>query len=126
MIKICGLALISSACAVILKGIKSSDELRGGLEIISVVMIASVGVASLSAIIVSVSRLAEEYELGEYINALLRAVGLGYAAEITSDICLSFGQAQLAGAVLFAGKLSIAMTALPLAENLLASVAEIL
>ncbi|MCD7748221.1 MAG: stage III sporulation AC/AD family protein [Firmicutes bacterium] len=126
MIKICGLALVAAAAGVILRGIKASDEVKNMLEIIAYCALAAAGIVSLSAAFTSLSDMVGDEETGKYMETLLRALGIGYSAEITADICAAAGSAQLASAVIFAGRVGIFSVALPLASELLSSAVSML
>jgi len=57
---------------------------------------------------------------------LFKAVGIGYVAQIASDICSDAGQATVASNVRLAGKIAIVMLTLPIIKELFETVSSAL
>lgn len=55
----------------------------------------------------------------EYSKVLLKAVGICFICQFSSDICKDSGQSALAGKVELAGKILILISSLPLMEEIL-------
>ncbi len=57
---------------------------------------------------------------------VIKALGLCYLTNFASDICRDFGQSSLAGKIELAGKLSVVGLSLPLIEEILTAVTELI
>lgn len=55
----------------------------------------------------------------EYVQTVLKTIGIAVLTQFSSDICRDSGQTALAGNVEFAGKVMIAVLALPMAKTLI-------
>ena len=64
--------------------------------------------------------------VSEAADTALRAIGLGYAFGITSDLCESFGEGGIASAVLTVGRVQIFLIALPYFQKVLSLGLELL
>ncbi len=60
-----------------------------------------------------------------YIVLLMKCVGLCFLTEFTCDTCKDAGQAALSSVVLFGGRISVLITALPLFSQLINTVTEL-
>lgn len=66
-----------------------------------------------------------EYIYGElshgkaYFPIIIKALGIAYVTEFTSELCLDAGEKSIAGKVELAGKVAIFITALPVFTSLL-------
>lgn len=66
-----------------------------------------------------------EYIYGElshgkaYFPVIMKALGIAYITEFTSEICIDAGEKAIAGKVELAGKVAIFLTALPVFTSLL-------
>ena len=117
-ITICAAGTIASILAIILK--KNNAEHSIILTICaSAILITYIAGAILEALggirdIFSQSGFDESY-----IALLLKCVGICFLTEFTCDTCKDAGQASLAGIVLFGGRISVLLMALPLFSELL-------
>lgn len=117
-ITICAAGTIASILAIILK--KNNAEHSIILTICaSAILITYIAGAILEALggirdIFSQSGFDESY-----IALLLKCVGICFLTEFTCDTCKDAGQASLAGIVLFGGRISVLLLALPLFSELL-------
>ena len=55
----------------------------------------------------------------EVINALIKAVGIGYITEFAAATARDFGQTSLSAKIVFAGKLTVLALALPFINQLI-------
>lgn len=117
-ITICAAGTIASILAIILK--KNNAEYSIILTICaSAILITYIAGAILEALggirdIFSQSGFDESY-----IALLFKCVGICFLTEFTCDTCKDAGQASLAGIVLFGGRISVLLLALPLFSELL-------
>lgn len=54
-----------------------------------------------------------------YIRIVIKTIGIAVLTQFSSDICRDSGQTALAGKIEFAGKLIMAVLALPIAQSLI-------
>lgn len=80
--------------------------------ILGAVGVVSVAVMGLSELISELSFLGEGDE-GEYVESILKILGIGYVVGVCSDICLDLGEPTLSGAVLTLGRLEMLAVAMP-------------
>ena len=113
---ICAAAIVAAIGALYLKGIRP--------EYASLVTIAAVVFMILSVtpyIVLTVedmTRFAGEIGVSEkYITPILKIIGISYIAEIASDICADSGEKAIASHVETAGKVAVAVMALPMVED---------
>ena len=61
-------------------------------------------------------RLAEEFGIGQTATVTVKAVGVSYCFGISSDICRNMGEGGIASMVDTAGRVELALLALPLVK----------
>jgi len=112
-----GFALICAASSLILKnfGWKGAPVF---------VCVCIVGVFSLfsgffSKIGGSVGEIVKAADIGEYAEAVLKIIGIGYLYTIGSDLCTELGEVGLAKAVTVGGRLEIILISLPYFSEIL-------
>ena len=101
-------------CAILLALLREfgfrSAKLFGTL---CLVLLLSAVVGPLVTLVGEIRGVADRAGVSEAADCAVRAVGLGYAFGITSDLCESFGESSVASAVLMVGRLQIFLIALP-------------
>lgn len=107
----CALALVAALSFFILSELKW----RGAPVL---VIICSVGIISLAepyALKVGgvLGDLADSSGVGESLNAVLKVVGIGYLAGISSDVCSELGAARIGNALTLIARLEIIAIAAP-------------
>ena len=123
-ITICSAGIIASLLVIVLR--KNNTE----YSIILTVCASAVMVIYISgAIVESFGDMRDIFDQsglnGNYIPLMLKCVGICFLTEFTCDTCKDAGQASLAGIVLFGGRISVLVLALPLFSELLAIVMEL-
>lgn len=95
------------------------------LFVCSVIVIAAI--QCLTPVVAFIDKLQTYGNLnGEMLQILLKSVGIGFLAEIVSLICTDAGNAALGKTLKFLGSTMILMMAIPLLDNLVTLVEEIL
>lgn len=74
----------------------------------------------------TVSQLAEASDLSEVLGVLLKALGIVLIGRLAVGVCRDAGESALASGVEFAVKTAVLLTALPLLQNLLSVIQEVL
>ena len=118
MIQLMGVALISAILFVVIK--KYSPEYMIFAEIGSVLLVFLLLYPYIKDIIDFYYEYADYGGVdNSYLKIVLKSIGIALLTQFTSDICKDSGQSALAGKIEFAGKLLIAVLALPLAKSLI-------
>ena len=111
MAEVCALALVAALSFFIL----SELRWRGApvLLILCFVGVLSVAGGYLKELGGAVPYLAQSSGMNEGASAILKVVGVGYLAGISSDICSELGAARIGNAVTLVGRLEIIAIATP-------------
>ncbi|MDD4291238.1 MAG: SpoIIIAC/SpoIIIAD family protein [Clostridia bacterium] len=124
-VQILGLGLIVTMAIVLLK--QSRPELAvligiaGGVAIIILVM------DELFTVVYAFYELAEQTGLSDGIfKSVLKIIGIGYLAEFSANICLDAGSKSVGEKILFAAKVIIMISALPILQSLVDVIASLL
>lgn len=119
MIQLMGIALISAVLFVVIK--KYSPEYIIFAEIGSVLLVFLYLYPYIKDIIDFYYEYADYGGIdASYLKIVLKSIGIALLTQFASDICKDSGQSALAGKIEFAGKLLIAVLALPVAKTLIA------
>lgn len=62
----------------------------------------------------------------EYVQILLKTIGICLAAKFTSEFCNDNGYSSLGSKIEFAGKITVIITAMPLYKNILSTALQLL
>lgn len=118
IISICASAVVSSVLAVLLK--KHNAEYSLILTVCTATMII---IYIISFVIFAVSGVEEIFARAhldiEYIQILLKCVGICFLTEFACDCCKDASQAALSSVVLMSGRICVLVTAFPLFEEFL-------
>ena len=115
---ICVIAVIASIIAIALKN--RTPEISLALSIITGVIILISIATYLPLFTDKIETLMLKTGVNQdYAKILLKAVGICFICQFSSDICKDSGQSALAGKVELAGKILILISALPLIEKIL-------
>ena len=118
IVKIIGVAFITSVAAAILRSTK--PELSFAVTVTGIIIILMFIVDMLQgvmAVFATISNIAG-VENG-LLKVLLKIVGVGYLTEFGAGILTDFGSASIADKVSLAGKITILLLSLPVVESLL-------
>lgn len=111
MLEICALALVAALSFFLLSELKW----RGAplLAILCFVGIISAAGPYARALGGAVGNIAESSEILDSVSAILKIVGVGYLAGISSDVCSELGVPRIGSAVTLIGRLEIIAIAAP-------------
>ncbi len=109
MIKLCGLSLLAAAATVILHGVNStiSKLISAGAAVILLIYAAS----SVTPVIDELYGKFSSSQLSPYVITLMRALGIAYITELTSDICRTCGADNAAVGISVAGRAELTVIA---------------
>lgn len=115
---ICVVAVMASIIAIALK--QSTPEISLVLSLVTGVIILISIANCLPVFTDKINQLILQSGVnGEYARVLLKAVGICFICQFSSDICKDSGQSALATKVELVGKILILISALPLMEEIL-------
>lgn len=125
IISICGLVF----CIVILSKIleKTSKEYVVIISIISCILILSYLVSQLEPILDLIRQLTKYLNDGEDIYiVLLKSLGICIVTNLAVDVCKDTGETALSSIVLMSGKISILMLSLPLLNEFISIIRQVI
>lgn len=124
MIKYMGIAVLCAAATVFLRETKS--PLARFIPLCGSLCILVYAAVSLRGSVSAIESLADGTVVSEYTGTLLRALGIGYTAELTADVCRGCGADSVSSAILTMGRVELAALACPLLLNLLSAASSVL
>ena len=62
----------------------------------------------------------------EYMEVMLKGLGICYLTQFSSDICNDFGQSSLASKIELCGKITLAVLSIPLLKSLIETISKVL
>lgn len=124
ILQISGVALLGVMAVLLLRELRATAAVPVRLVTSLVLMAAAVG---LYAPIVSRVHTLFSLSGGDALSgAVLRAVGIGLVCELTAGFCRDLGEGSIAEGVLLFGRLEILLLSLPLIDELLKIIGELL
>ena len=124
MLKICALAIICVAVGAVMNHTKK--ELSFAVRCAGSILIFGMIVISLEPLLLEVSDIGGLEGSAEYIEIMLKALGVAILTQICSGICRDCGENGISAGVEFAGKTEILILCLPLMKRILEYAAQIL
>ena len=111
VVKACAVGIVCSVCALLLKELGwRAAPVFATISALAVISIALPGVRSLGDGITSVLSAAGASEVA---RTVLKIIGVGYLSGICADLCRDIGSERVGTAVMFAGRMEIAIIAMP-------------
>lgn len=115
-IQMCALVFLALAICVVFKSIKPEYSLF--IRIIVTVSVSIITVASLFPILTYIDSISKSTVIHQYLPILIKALGIAFIVQLTSDSCHDAGEDSLANRVCLFGKTEILVISLPLVKNL--------
>lgn len=123
--KIIGIAIIGCVCSLVLKNTQSQYAALSILATGIIVLI--IALSSFSRVILSFQSIIDKTGVNSQVfSGLLKIIGIGYLTEYSQSVCDDLGCGSIGKKVSFAGKIAIFLLALPIIENLINVIVEIL
>lgn len=123
LLKIFAIALISVFVGAVIKLVRG--EMAFAVRIAGVILVFGILLVSVDSLLQNLSATFDMGGFSEYVELILKALGVAVLTHVASAICRDCGEGGLAGAVEFAGKVEILLMSLPMIERLLKYTAEI-
>ena len=124
VIKLCGIAVIGVCAALIMRAAKS--ELAMPVGVITGIIILASAISSMYPIVAFAEELSRENSYSLYFSTVLKALGIGIAAQTAADICRDSGEGAVASKLEFAAKVGILLLGLPVVREILSLTPKIL
>lgn len=124
VIKLCGIAVIGVCAALIMRAAKS--ELAMPVGVITSIIILASAISSMYPIVAFAEELSRENSYSLYFSTVLKALGIGIAAQTAADICRDSGEGAVASKLEFAAKVGILLLGLPVVREILSLTQKIL
>lgn len=124
VIKLCGIAVIGVCAALIMRAAKS--ELAMPVGVITGIIILASAISSMYPIVAFAEELSRENSYSLYFSTVLKALGIGIAAQTAADICRDSGEGAVASKLEFAAKVGILLLGLPVIREILSLTQKIL
>ena len=125
LLKILAIAIVSIIAIVIIRPVK--PEIAIILGVGSTVLIILLIADDLFEVVYSFYSIAEKTNVDKSLfSRVIKIIGIGYLAEFGNTICEDSGCKSIGDKIIFAGKITIMILALPIIENLIEIILEIL
>ncbi len=124
ILSISAIAVLSALCSVLLK--KTNGELSLILSLCGLVLIISAAFGKFEVLIDWIEKIAEGSQLGEILNILMKTLGTSVIANVAIQHCRDCGENGLAFGVELVAKAAVFVTVLPLIDNILLIIEEVL
>ena len=124
ILKLCMVALLVLTSSTVIKQWKA--DFLPLVRIGAVVLFGSLLIASSKPLLSLVERLGNGSGTSEYVEMILKGLGIVILTQISSDICRDSGEATLAGHIETVGKLELLLLSIPLIEKILATAEKLL
>ncbi len=117
VIQICGAAICCLIASFILKEHRMGFSIF--LSILGGIFITAAAVKGLYPVIEFIKDISEDSAFSKYIPIMIKALGIAFAVQITSDICKDAGESGLASKLELFGKVQLIIISLPLISDLI-------
>ena len=125
ILKVIGVAFVTLFAVIVLK--PSKPEIAAVVSIAGGVIVLLMFLDGLAVVLQSFTNIVERSGVrSDVFSALLKIIGIGFLTEFAANICADAGNSSMASKVNLAGKVIILVLALPIIENLLDIIVNIL
>ena len=123
-VKVCFFAILCTGVGVVIKNIK--PEFSPLVRIAGGVAVSTLALSIILPIVTYIRSLLSGSSLGEYGDAVIKALGIAALTQICADICRDSGEGSAASGVELIGKLEILLLCIPMIEDILTTVREVM
>ena len=117
LIKICGVAILATFCAVILKSFRG--EYAALVRVAGVTVIFGVSVLGVRSLFSDISEIVYQESVEPYVTLLLKSLGIGIVTRICSEVCRDSGEGTIGSYVEIGGKVEIVLLTLPMIKKII-------
>lgn len=115
--KICGFGIMCAMICVIIKHYR--NEFSIPVKLGSIIGLFAVIITMLSPLFTYFKNIAGDRIPSEYTTIILKALGIGYITQVSSDLCRDCGESSIAFGIESVGKTEIIILALPLISKII-------
>ena len=125
LIKICGVLLVSGCAALLIR--KSNPEMSLSLSVAALVMVFGAALTLLRPVRVAWEKAQELYGVSDvFLLPVVKCCAAAFVAKLTADLCREASQNAAASAAEVLGVLCALGAAMPLIDNMLSAIGEML
>lgn len=124
MLKICMVALLILTSSTVIREWKSN--FLSLIRIGAILLFGGLLIASVQPLLSLITNLGTNADSLQYIETILKGLGIVILTQIVSDICRDSGESTLAGYIETVGKLELLLLCIPLIEEILATAQKLL
>ena len=118
LIGLVGIALIAAILSIILK--KQTPEFSVAISIVAGIFLFSKVMTYLIHVVTNVKGLIASAGISsEYLQIIFKALGICFFTQFSADVCNDAGESALGTKIEFIGKVAVVLVALPLFEDIL-------
>ena len=120
-----GLSIVSCIVVIVVKQYKPEFALITTIAAGSVILFMLLG--RFTSVFNELKLISESAGIkSEYMEVMLKGLGICYLTQFSSDICNDFGQSSLASKIELCGKITLAVLSIPLLNSLIETISKIL
>lgn len=120
-----GLSIVSCIVVIVVKQYKPEFALITTIAAGSVILFMLLG--RFTSVFNELKLISESAGIkSEYMEVMLKGLGICYLTQFSSDICNDFGQSSLASKIELCGKITLAVLSIPLLKSLIETISKIL
>ena len=123
LLRICGIGLLCAICALLLKKQTAASFLVPLFGLVSILLLL---IDRYGSILSTLSHAIGESHFGVYGTLMVKSLGIGLIARVTESVCRELGEETLAIGIELACRAEILLLCLPLIEQMLAVLQELL
>lgn len=123
-IKICAIGIVCAILCVLVKNYRSDFLIPTRLTAVSIIF--TLIIIFLSPLLDYIKKLMGMTLSYEYMEIIIKALGITYLVKISCEICRDCGESNIASGIEIAGKIEIMILSLPLVEKILAMSEELI
>lgn len=123
-IKACALAMLCIVVGAIIK--QAKPEFLPYVRIAGTITLLGIAVSVIAPIIRYMQSLSSSAGNDNYVSSVLKALGIAAITQISADVCRDCGEGSAASGVELIGRLELVILCLPMIENIIASVGEVI
>ena len=124
ILKICGLAIISIIVLTVVKQLKNEFVLATRLAVTAVFI--TIIITLCIPIYNYIAKLTESIAISQYVTLILKGTGIAIIVKVCSEICHDMGEDSVASYVESIGKLILLIMSIPLIEEILSVIKELI
>jgi stage III sporulation protein AD len=123
-IKACALAMLCVVAGAIVK--QARPEFLPYVRIAVMTVLFGMAISAIAPLTKYMKSLFDGAVSDDYISSILKALGIAALTQISADVCRDCGEGSAASGVELIGRLELIILCLPLIENIIASVGEVI